>query len=275
MSAETASIASSWSARLAVGERALQLQLPLRVGAERVAAAGLPLGVQAQQLARQLAGGAAGARLDGVPALRAQGRELWGVGAGAHVAGDLRQLVGGREDPVLATVFELEVVARDVADCLRLEAGEPRDPVVFVHDVVANAQVDRRREAPPHRRRRRGAAAVDQPPVREDGELQVGRGEPVGQLRLGERQLLGRPGAHHLRLQALEVVARALGLAQVIEGDDHPVARTHLLLQLPSASAIVRAGELGAWARSWRSWPESTPEIRSAARAASGSATST
>ena len=89
---------------LAVRERALEAQLPLAVGRERVAAAGAALGVEVEQLSRQLAGGAAGARLDSLPARRPQRRELRRLAAGAHVAGDLRELVGGREDAVVAAV---------------------------------------------------------------------------------------------------------------------------------------------------------------------------
>ena len=115
---------------LAVGERALELQLPLAVGLERVSLARLALGVEVQELAGEVAGRAARARLDRVPALRSEGRELRGVAARADVAGDLRELVGGREDLVLAAVLELEVVAGDPGDRLGLEAGEPGDAVV-------------------------------------------------------------------------------------------------------------------------------------------------
>ena len=131
---------------LAVGERALELELPLAVGLERVAAAGLALGVEVEQLAGELARGAAGAGLDRLPALRAERRELRRVAAGADVAGDLGELVGGREDLVLAAVLELEVVAGDPGERLRLEAGEAGDAVVLVDDEVADAQVGEARE---------------------------------------------------------------------------------------------------------------------------------
>ena len=48
----------------------------------------------------------------------------------------------GREDLVLAAVLELEVVAGDAGQRLRLEAGEAGDAVVLVDDEVADAQVD-------------------------------------------------------------------------------------------------------------------------------------
>ena len=70
--------------RLAVGERALQLLLPVGVGLEGVARAGPALRVEGEQLSRQLAGGPARPRLDGVPALRAERRQLRRVAARAR-----------------------------------------------------------------------------------------------------------------------------------------------------------------------------------------------
>ena len=99
--------------RLAVGEGALEDQLPLAVGREGVAAARAALRVEVEQLARQLARGAAGARLDALPAGGRQRRELRRLAPGADVAGDLGQLVGGREDAVGAAVAQLQVVAGD------------------------------------------------------------------------------------------------------------------------------------------------------------------
>ena len=60
---------------------------------------------------------------------------------GADVARDLRELVDGHEDLVRALELEVEVVARDAADGLRVEAGEAGDAVVLVNDDVPGAQV--------------------------------------------------------------------------------------------------------------------------------------
>ena len=127
--------------RLAVRERRLELAQPVRVGLERVAAPALALGVQVEQLAGELLRGAAGARLDLVPARAAELGERRRVAVGADVARDLRQLVDRHEDLVVALELEVQVVARDAADGLRVEAGEARDAVVLVDDVVAGAQV--------------------------------------------------------------------------------------------------------------------------------------
>ena len=181
MSALTASIASTWSAVSRYGNERSSSQLPLAVGLERVPVPRLALGVEVEQLAGELAGGAAGACLDALPALRAERRELRRVAAGADVAGDLRELVGGREDLVLAAVLELEVVARDAGEGLGLEAGEARDPVVLVDDVVADAQVGEGRQARARRLRSRRATAVNEAPERDHGEAQVGRDEAVAE----------------------------------------------------------------------------------------------
>ena len=178
---------------LAVGEALLEVELPLAVGPERVALARLALGVEVEELAGEHLGGAAGARLDRVPALRAERRELRRVAAGADVAGDLRELVGRREDLVLAAVLELEVVAGDAGERLRLEAREARDAVVLVDDVVADPQVGERHHPPASGRRRRRAAAVDEAAERDHREPQLGRDEAVGQRRL--RRTSARPRA--------------------------------------------------------------------------------
>ena len=51
-------------------------------------------------------------------------------------------------EPVFAAEREIEVVARDAGDLLRLESEQPADAVVLVDDVVAGAQVGERLERP-------------------------------------------------------------------------------------------------------------------------------
>ena len=118
--------------------------------------------------------------------------ESVGCAAGADVAAQLRELVGGDVDPVLALVFEVEVVAGDAADLAGLEAGEAGDAVVLVDDVVADPQVAEGEAAAGGAR---GAllgppAAVDEAAEGIDGELQLGADEALAQARLGE----GEPG---------------------------------------------------------------------------------
>ena len=71
-------------------------------------------------------------------------------------------------------------------------------------------------------------------PPRDDRQLESGRYEALTDVRLGEVDAgLGREHcAEERSVEALEVVARALGLAAVLEGDDDAVARADLTLEL-------------------------------------------
>src|SRR5208283_343714 len=137
--------------RLVVGEALLELALPVAVGLERVPAAPPTLGVQRQQLAGELLRGSPRARLHRLPARSAEFAQGRVRRAGANVTGQLRQLVHWRVDAIIALVFEIQVVARHPGDGARLEAGEARDAVVFVHDDVAGAQLAERAQHPPAR----------------------------------------------------------------------------------------------------------------------------
>ena len=158
--------------RLLVGEGGLELAQPVRVGLERVAAPAAALGVEVEQLAGQLLRGPPGARLDRVPARAAELGERRVGAVRADVARDLRQLVDRHEDLVRALELEVQVVARDAADRLRVEAREARDAVVLVDDDVARAQVgEGAQQAAPAARRARGRlAVVDQAVLGDRGE---------------------------------------------------------------------------------------------------------
>src|SRR6185436_18702782 len=117
--------------RLAPREAALELDLPGAVLRELVPGPPAPLGVEVEQLAGELLGGAPGARLQRLPRLAAELAQRRVAGAGADVAADLRELVDGQEDAVGARVLEVEVVAGDAGDGLGVEAGEARDAVVL------------------------------------------------------------------------------------------------------------------------------------------------
>ena len=172
----------------------LELAQPVgvrRVGEARAAAA---LGVEVQQLAGELLRGAPRAVLHELPALAAELAQGRVAAARADVAADLRELVGGDEDAVVALVLEVEVVARDARDGLRLEAREARDAVVLVDDDVAGAQVGEgsERAAPA-----RGvvapagallAAAAEEAVLGQDGKLQAGGDEAVSEPDVGEAQ---------------------------------------------------------------------------------------
>ena len=207
-------------------------------------APGLTLGVEVDQVAGHLASGAARLRLHLRPALAAQLREL-GTLAAADVAGDLGELLGGDEDLVPVAVLELEVVAGDPGDGAGVEAGEAGDAVVLVNDVLAGGQVPQRREPAAGRGGSGGAAPVHETPERDHRQLQGGRDEPVGDLRLGEGdRRLGRRRAlaEQLRRQPVEPVAGPLRLADPLEGDDGQIARADLLLELRLGLAEAARG---------------------------------
>ena len=231
--------------RLVEREALLELALPVGVGAEGVAAAPAALCVQAEQLAGELLRGAAGARLHRLPARAAELGQRRVLAAGAHVARDLGELIGGHEHAVIALVFEVQVVARDLRHGARLKAREARHAVVLVHDDVPGAQLAEgaQRAAPraraPAARAALGAAAAQQAVLGEHGELQLRRHEALAQRRGGEAQR----GLEHLardvhllpqpaRFETAEVVGGALALAAAGEGDDGPVARAHEALEL-------------------------------------------
>ena len=194
-------------------------------------AAGLPLRVEVQQLSGEVARGPAGSRLDRVPALRPQRGELRRAIAGADVARDLGQLVRWREDAVLTAVLQLQVVARDPGERLRVEPREPGDAVVLVDDEVAHAQIGEARQATAGRRRSRHPPAVDQPAEGVDGQLEVRRDKALQRLSLGKGQALRRASFQERGVQAIQAVAGALRLAAMLERDDDAVAGAQLALQ--------------------------------------------
>ena len=222
--------------RLAVGEAALELELPLGVAREGVPGAAAALGVEVDQLAGQRLRGPAGAQLLLLPLLAAELGERRLAGVGSHVAADLVELVAGDEDAVAVPVLELEVVAGDAPDGLGLKTREERDAVVLVDDRRARAQVceggDRARS------RALGTAALaaaQEAMLRHDRQLELRSHEAVAQGRVREQHRgIDRRGltVEESCLQASQVELGALALAATPPGDDGAVARAHELLQL-------------------------------------------
>ena len=231
---------------LAVGEGGLEVQLQLAVRREGVAPADQALGVEVEQLAGHLLGGAPGAGLQVQPALAAQRAQLRLGAVGADVAADLGELVGGSEDLVASPVLQLEVVAGDVRERLRVEAREAGDPVVLVHHQIADPELDRLRDPVPRLGRGGGPAAVDQPRIGDHRQLQLGGDEALAQPGLREVQPglgvgLGRQGRG---VDAGEVVAGALGLSASLERDHRAVAGANQLLHLRLGLGRRPRGEL-------------------------------
>ena len=223
-------------------ERALQAGHPLVVGAVRRLGRRLAAGVQGDQLAGQLPHGDPGPRLQGLPGLAAQLRERRRAAVGADVAAHLRELVVRHVQPVVAAELEVEVVADDAAHLLGVEADEPADAVVLMHDVVAGAQVGDGRQGAADAGRAARAAAAEELSRRQDGQPQAGRDEPPPQLADAERDagLLG-PGVPRIGKRGLDpaqLEVRAAGLAEVREAHQHAVARP-----LEAAKLVLGLGD--------------------------------
>ncbi len=225
---------------LLVRELGLELLDQLAVRREPVTTTGAPLGVEVDQLARHLVRGLARAGLDRLPALAAELRQRRMPRSAGHVAGDLGQLVDGDEDLVVAVVLELEVVARDAADGLGVEAVEARDPVVLVDHVVAGPQVGEAAQrvpapaAPPRLVVGVGLAPPHQTVVRQHRQLHARGDEAVTQVRDHEPGSLAVEVAvaDPLRPDPRQVVRRAVAVALTPPGDDGPVAGPQQLLEL-------------------------------------------
>src|SRR3954463_1019099 len=140
--------------------------LPLGQRREGEAGTALALGVEVDELAGERLGGAASAELLLFPLLATEGGELRVARVSADVAADLVELVAGHEDAVAVAVFELEVVAREAADRLGLEAEEAGDAMVLVHNRAAGAQLGEARH-----RAAAGASALGSPAAPQEAVL--------------------------------------------------------------------------------------------------------
>ena len=274
--------------RLGEREALLELALPVGVGPERVPAAALRSAYRLKQLARQLLRRAPGARLHRLPAGAAELAQRRVLAAGADVARDLRELVGGHEHAVVALVFEVQVVARDVRHGARLKAREAGHAVVLVHHDVARAQLGERAQRPLRAPARRTAP---RPPGRSarrrrsrrcsgnTASFSCGRDEALAQRRRREAQrglehlaadvhLLAQPGG----FQAPEVVGRPLALAAPRETpppSGSPSARASRAPARPPPASAPPCPPTGRAARSPGRRP--APTARSARARASAS----
>src|SRR3954470_8829985 len=236
--------------RLLPGEGGLELSEPVGVLGERVAVAAAALGVEVEQLAGELLGGAARARLHRLPRLAAELAQRRVAAAGADVAADLRELVDRHEDAVGAGELQLEVVAGDAADRLRLEARELGDAVVLVDDDVAGPQVGEASEgaaAAAAGALALRALAAEQAVLGDDREAQAGGDEAVPQVRLGEAELRlgGAVAVDPARSQPREVVGGALAVAPSRPSHDGLVVRADELLELGFGLLQAACGEVG------------------------------
>ena len=255
--------------RLPVRERRFELLEPLVSEVVRIARRLLPLRVEREQLARELADRRARARLEVLPRLAAELRERGRRCVGADVSRDLADLLVRDVEAVVTAKREQQVVARDAGDCLRLEAEQLADAVVLVHDVVAGAQVgERLKRAPDARGLRPACALAEELRVGQEDEVQVAPDEAAARRRDGESRLrlLGQRFAalEQRRVDAAQQVLGAQRIAAVRKRDDRRGGRRARTRSARSRPPIVRA----------RREPDAAPRTRTAGRRAAGRASS-
>ena len=137
MSCFTSRMAATWSAVSTYGNDASSSVCHAVSGGKAWPSRDLARGVQLQQLLRQVLHGAAHARLRARPLLRPEARQRRPMLARADVAADAVDLLRRHEEAVAVGVVQLQELALVAADVLAHEAGEPRDAVLDVDDVLA------------------------------------------------------------------------------------------------------------------------------------------
>ena len=183
--------------------------------------------------------------------------------AGPDVAADAVDLLRRHEETVAVGVLQLQVLALALADGAPHEAGELRDAVLDVHDVLARRQVGEERFA------RRAAARRRASLLREAEDLGVGEqrdagalladGPAVRQRAVDDRQPTVPEVGRLDRLRELRedvVLLEQLGQAMSLRRhDDDLLATAQRLRQLVSEhaqTAAVRGGRAEGQAHRWR-----------------------
>ena len=125
-------------------EGVVELALPVRIRAERVARHGLARGVELEQLLGHVAHGLLDARLGAFPGGAAElvERRL----RGAAVLLDEVEPLDRNEQLVFAEIAQLHEFLHGVADADLFEPDEPADAVIDVHDQVLDFEVAQIRE---------------------------------------------------------------------------------------------------------------------------------
>ena len=209
-------------------EAGLQLDLPLGIRREGMPLRSSPLGVEVDQLAGHLGSGLPRLRLHVQPLLATQRRE-GRAGRTAGITREFVELLDRRVDPVLAFVFEVEVVTGHPGNLSGLKAGEAGYPVVFMDHEVSDPEVGEGQSAPGGTRCAVIGleAAIDETTKGKDGHS-AGRPDEafpqpgLDQARPGTRRDLS--GQCDRGTGGLHRVLGPLGLADGVEGYDYPVA---------------------------------------------------
>ena len=209
-----------------VGERELELLLPVRVGRERVTLDGLARGVELEQLVGHVAHGLLDARLGLLPRRAAEAVERR-VPAARELLHEVEP-VDRDEQLVVAGVAQLHELARLVPDVDLLEPDEHADAVVDVDDVIADLEIAEVREE--GLRGRRAALVADALLVEDVGlgkqpHLRGGQAEALRQLagrdeQCAPRRDLRAADVHRHDAVVAQDLDDAFGAARGL-GDEH------------------------------------------------------
>ena len=215
-------------------EGIVELALPVRVGAERVARHGLARGVELEQLFGHVAHRLLDARLGAFPRRAAElvERRL----RGAAVLLDEVEPLDRNEQLVFAEIAQLHEFLHGVADADLLEPDEPPDAVIDVHDEVVDLEIAQVREE----RLRDGTVPVSLAldlgalfleDVRLGNDLQLGarqtealRQLPDGDVHRDVEQLVGPIDEHAAKPVLGQQLGRALRSPFGARDEQHGVA---------------------------------------------------
>ena len=243
--------------RLAVRERRFEPLEPVVREVEGDAGGVLALRVERQQLPGQLARGMAGAALDELPGAPAELRERRVPSIRTDVARHLAHLVVRHVQPVLPAEREQQVVARDPADGLGLEAEQLPDAVILVDDVVPRAEVGERPQCPRH------TGLARRPPPEDlrlgherDAELAPDEPRRAGEAAKSSAPSAGRASRLEHRASARRS-RRCVRRASPRWGKETTTRRPERTSAFSSrsASAMPRAASAGRCASNASSWP--------------------
>ncbi len=214
--------------RLTIREPALQLTHQVVVG-RKGNTLGAPSGlVEGNQFTSQLAHSRPGTGLHRAPCLSPQLAEGRGAAVGTHVTRHLLKVIVGHVQAIVPRKHEREVVPRDVGNGAGLEALEASDSLILVHHMVADLQVQERRDTAAGGERGAGArtAAADECAIWHHRQTEVAGHEAAAKIEVGERHgTLSRNTAsdlHDLGRHAADQMLRALHVTATREAHHQP-----------------------------------------------------
>ena len=123
-----------------IGEGTLQFALPLVIGGEGVAALGLALGVEGQQILGEILDGGAGLALGALPVLGTQAGEGRRTIARTDIAGHPVDLIDRHIDLIAGGVAQYQILALDLADSTTDHALVDGDAMFNMDNVIPNLE---------------------------------------------------------------------------------------------------------------------------------------